>query len=137
MVEPLAGLLGAATVVVRAFILSPLPLTRARLHVPFLPFFILFCFCCCCCLPLLHLLFPLPFSCVLHQCHCSILYCSLFPLFLPNSLLPSFPMSSPLPLISMQLAQPLLPYALAFAAGAMVFVVVDDIIPESFSRYQD
>lgn len=31
------------------------------------------------------------------------------------------------------LAQSLLPYALAFAAGAMVFVVVDDIIPESYS----
>jgi len=28
-------------------------------------------------------------------------------------------------------AQPLLPYALAFAAGAMVYVVVDDIIPEA------
>ena len=31
------------------------------------------------------------------------------------------------------LAQPLLPYALAFAAGAMVFVVVDDILPETFA----
>ncbi|XP_078257463.1 zinc transporter ZIP11 isoform X1 [Rhinoraja longicauda] len=29
------------------------------------------------------------------------------------------------------LAKPLLPYALAFAAGAMVYVVVDDIIPEA------
>ena len=28
---------------------------------------------------------------------------------------------------------PLLPYALAFAAGAMVYVVVDDIIPEAQS----
>ena len=28
-------------------------------------------------------------------------------------------------------AEPLLPYALAFAAGAMIYVVVDDIIPES------
>ncbi|OQR77590.1 zinc transporter ZIP11-like [Tropilaelaps mercedesae] len=28
-------------------------------------------------------------------------------------------------------AQPILPYALAFAAGAMVFVVLDDIVPES------
>ena len=26
---------------------------------------------------------------------------------------------------------PILPYALAFAAGAMVYVVVDDIVPES------
>ena len=30
--------------------------------------------------------------------------------------------------------QPLLPYALAFAAGAMIFVVVDDIVPESHSE---
>ncbi|KAM8775548.1 zinc transporter ZIP11 isoform 2-T3 [Rhynchonycteris naso] len=29
------------------------------------------------------------------------------------------------------LAEPLLPYALAFAAGAMVYVVLDDIIPEA------
>lgn len=27
--------------------------------------------------------------------------------------------------------QPILPYALAFAAGAMIFVVVDDLIPEA------
>ena len=29
------------------------------------------------------------------------------------------------------LARPLLPYALAFAAGAMIFVVVEEVIPES------
>ena len=29
------------------------------------------------------------------------------------------------------LATPLLPYALAFAAGAMIFVVVEELIPES------
>ncbi|XP_012998031.2 zinc transporter ZIP11 isoform X5 [Cavia porcellus] len=29
------------------------------------------------------------------------------------------------------LAEPILPYALAFAAGAMVYVVIDDIIPEA------
>lgn len=29
------------------------------------------------------------------------------------------------------LAEPVLPYALAFAAGAMIFVVVDDLIPEA------
>ncbi|MBN1594984.1 ZIP family metal transporter, partial [candidate division FCPU426 bacterium] len=29
------------------------------------------------------------------------------------------------------LAKPLLPYALAFAAGAMIFVVVEEVIPES------
>ena len=28
-------------------------------------------------------------------------------------------------------AQPILPYALAFAAGAMIFVVVEELIPES------
>jgi len=33
----------------------------------------------------------------------------------------------------LQLAEPLLPYALAFAAGAMVYVVVDDIVPEAHS----
>jgi ZIP family zinc transporter len=32
------------------------------------------------------------------------------------------------------LVSPLLPYALAFAAGAMIFVVVEDIIPESQSQ---
>ena len=35
----------------------------------------------------------------------------------------------------MQVAEPLLPYALAFAAGAMVYVVVDDIIPEAQARF--
>jgi solute carrier family 39 (zinc transporter), member 11 len=29
------------------------------------------------------------------------------------------------------LAEPLLPYTLAFAAGAMIYVVIDDIIPEA------
>jgi ZIP family zinc transporter len=29
------------------------------------------------------------------------------------------------------IAQPILPYALAFAAGAMIFVVVEEIIPEA------
>ena len=33
--------------------------------------------------------------------------------------------------VAVVIAEPLLPYALAFAAGAMVYVVVDDIIPES------
>lgn len=32
------------------------------------------------------------------------------------------------------LAEPILPYALAFAAGAMVYVVMDDIIPEAQIR---
>ena len=34
-----------------------------------------------------------------------------------------------------QVAEPLLPYALAFAAGAMVYVVVDDIVPEAHHWY--
>ncbi|XP_076263558.1 zinc/iron regulated transporter-related protein 48C isoform X1 [Rhynchophorus ferrugineus] len=33
--------------------------------------------------------------------------------------------------LAVSLAQPALPYALAFAAGAMIYVVVDDIIPEA------
>jgi len=33
------------------------------------------------------------------------------------------------------LAAPALPYALAFAAGAMIYVVIDDIIPEAHQRY--
>lgn len=33
--------------------------------------------------------------------------------------------------LAIVVAQPLLPYALAFAAGAMIYVVVDDIIPEA------
>ncbi len=32
---------------------------------------------------------------------------------------------------AVMLAQPLLPYALGFAAGAMIFVVVEEVIPES------
>lgn len=35
------------------------------------------------------------------------------------------------------LAEPLLPYALAFAAGAMVYVVMDDIIPEAQIRLEN
>ncbi|CAG0917152.1 unnamed protein product [Notodromas monacha] len=33
------------------------------------------------------------------------------------------------------IAEPLLPFALAFAGGAMVFVVIDDIIPEAQMRF--
>ena len=34
--------------------------------------------------------------------------------------------------------QPILPYALAFAAGAMIFVVVEEVIPETQrDRYTD
>ncbi|KAM9837644.1 zinc transporter ZIP11 [Aulostomus maculatus] len=41
------------------------------------------------------------------------------------------PVAGVLGAITVVLAEPLLPYALAFAAGAMVYVVVDDIIPEA------
>ena len=37
--------------------------------------------------------------------------------------------------LKLQVAEPLLPYALAFAAGAMIYVVVDDIIPEAQTRF--
>ena len=30
-----------------------------------------------------------------------------------------------------QAMEPVLPYAMSFAAGAMIFVVVDDLIPEA------
>jgi ZIP family zinc transporter len=34
--------------------------------------------------------------------------------------------------------QPILPYALSFAAGAMIFVVVEEVIPETqLDRYTD
>lgn len=49
-------------------------------------------------------------------------------------LAPCVLISSFLPFV-MQVAEPVLPYALAFAAGAMVYVVVDDIIPEAQTRY--
>jgi ZIP family zinc transporter len=32
------------------------------------------------------------------------------------------------------IAQPLLPYVLSFAAGAMIFVVAEEVIPESHRR---
>ncbi|XP_057214107.1 zinc transporter ZIP11-like isoform X2 [Triplophysa rosa] len=41
------------------------------------------------------------------------------------------PLAGWLGAVAVVLAEPLLPYALAFAAGAMVYVVVDDIIPEA------
>ncbi|CAB1455221.1 unnamed protein product, partial [Pleuronectes platessa] len=41
------------------------------------------------------------------------------------------PVAGLLGALAVVMAEPLLPYALAFAAGAMVYVVVDDIIPEA------
>lgn len=37
--------------------------------------------------------------------------------------------------VAVVFAEPLLPYALAFAAGAMIYVVMDDIIPEAQTWY--
>lgn len=41
------------------------------------------------------------------------------------------PVAGLLGLISVSLAEVVLPYALAFAAGAMIFVVVENIVPET------
>jgi ZIP family zinc transporter len=41
------------------------------------------------------------------------------------------PVAGVLGALAVTLVQPLLPYALAFAAGAMIFVVVEELIPES------
>ncbi|XP_075701854.1 zinc transporter ZIP11 isoform X3 [Rhinoderma darwinii] len=41
------------------------------------------------------------------------------------------PIAGVLGAVAISVAEPLLPYALAFAAGAMVYVVTDDIIPEA------
>lgn len=41
------------------------------------------------------------------------------------------PVAGVLGAVAVIVAQPLLPYALAFAAGAMIFVVVEELIPES------
>uniref|UniRef100_A0A8C3R4G9 Zinc transporter ZIP11 n=1 Tax=Cyanoderma ruficeps TaxID=181631 RepID=A0A8C3R4G9_9PASS len=41
------------------------------------------------------------------------------------------PLAGVLGALAVVLARPLLPYALGFAAGAMVYVVMDDIIPEA------
>ena len=41
------------------------------------------------------------------------------------------PVAGVLGALAVTLAEPLLPYTLAFAAGAMVYVVIDDIVPEA------
>lgn len=41
------------------------------------------------------------------------------------------PVASVLGAAAVMIAKPLLPYALSFAAGAMIFVVVEEVIPES------
>ena len=41
------------------------------------------------------------------------------------------PVAGVLGALAVLVARPILPYALSFAAGAMIFVVVEDLIPES------
>ena len=41
------------------------------------------------------------------------------------------PVAGVLGAVLVLLVKPLLPYALAFAAGAMIFVVVEELIPEA------
>jgi zinc transporter ZupT len=39
------------------------------------------------------------------------------------------------PSLTVGTPQPCLPYALAFAAGAMIYVVVDDLVPEAHVKH--
>jgi ZIP family zinc transporter len=41
------------------------------------------------------------------------------------------PIAGVLGAVAVVVAKPILPYALSFAAGAMIFVVVEELIPES------
>jgi ZIP family zinc transporter len=41
------------------------------------------------------------------------------------------PLSGLLGAIAVIVVRPLLPYALAFAAGAMIYVVIEELVPES------
>jgi ZIP family zinc transporter len=41
------------------------------------------------------------------------------------------PVAGVLGAVAVLVMRPLLPYALAFAAGAMIFVVVEEVVPES------
>ncbi|CAD1479473.1 unnamed protein product, partial [Heterotrigona itama] len=41
------------------------------------------------------------------------------------------PLAGVLGAVGVTFAEPALPYALAFAAGAMIYVVIDDIVPEA------
>ena len=45
------------------------------------------------------------------------------------------PIAGVLGALAVSIAEPILPYALAFAAGAMIYVVIDDIIPEAQTWY--
>lgn len=39
--------------------------------------------------------------------------------------------------VAVTVASIILPYALSFAAGAMIYIVADDILPEAHTRYID
>jgi ZIP family zinc transporter len=41
------------------------------------------------------------------------------------------PVAGVLGAVAVLLVRPILPYALAFAAGAMIFVVIEELVPES------
>ena len=45
------------------------------------------------------------------------------------------PLAGVLGAVGVTFAEPALPYALAFAAGAMIYVVIDDIVPEAHQRF--
>ena len=45
------------------------------------------------------------------------------------------PVAALLGVVGVSWIEPALPYALAFAAGAMVYVVCDDLIPEASTWY--
>lgn len=39
--------------------------------------------------------------------------------------------------VAVTVASIILPYALSFAAGAMIYIVADDILPEAHTRYNN
>lgn len=39
--------------------------------------------------------------------------------------------------VAVTVASIILPYALSFAAGAMIYIVADDILPEAHTRYSE
>ncbi len=43
------------------------------------------------------------------------------------------PLAGLLGVAAVEVAKPVLPYALSFAAGAMLWVVIDEIVPETHS----
>jgi ZIP family zinc transporter len=47
------------------------------------------------------------------------------------------PIAGVLGALAVILFRPILPYALAFAAGAMIYVVAEELIPEAHSGHSD